>query len=282
MTQKLLKALLAVSLLVPMHAVLADGGPQDALEMDALDASEQQQTKSKSETFCSLLIQKCLNVRGSETIGGNLSIGGTLTIGGVTYSTLSGLVGPTGATGATGPAGATGITGATGATGTAGATGATGATGAAGSFTAAEFLQTIQSPNNSVPPYTLLAPTAFSFDTQVFNTAGVVSSTIAGPGQGTAFTLTTGIYIVDYEMSLGSAGSVGIYTGATPTTLALDPNTIAGSSTATTWIHGRALVNASLTPVFAISSVTGTAAVVDAGNASPNSFMIRLTILKIA
>lgn len=192
--------------------------------------------------------------------------------------------GNTGLTGANGDTGATGVAGATGSTGAAGANGATGVTGASGLLGAAEFIQTIQSPNNSVPPYTLVAPTAFSFDTQVFNSipADVVASTIAGPGQGTAFTLSAGTYVFDYEMSLGAAGSVGIYTGATATTLALDTNTIAGSSTATTWIHGRAFVNVSTTLVAAISSVTGTAAVVDAGNASPNSFMIRLTILKIA
>ena len=83
-------------------------------------------------------------------------------------------------------------------------------------------------------------------------------------------------------MSLGAAGSVGIYTGPTAGSLALDTNTVAGSSTATTWIHGRAFVVVTAVPeVIAISSVVGTAAVVTAGT-DAGSFMIRLTILKIS
>jgi len=82
-------------------------------------------------------------------------------------------------------------------------------------------------------------------------------------------------------MSLKAAGSVGIYTGATPGTLALDTNTIAGSTTGTTWIHGRAFIVVGVTPlVFEISLVVGTAAVVTAGTAA-GIFMIRLTIMKI-
>jgi hypothetical protein len=145
----------------------------------------------------------------------------------------------------------------------------------------AEFTQSIQSPNNSVPPYTGGAPTAFNFDTSVFNTLSMVKSTIAGPGQGSAFTISApGTYLIDYEMSLGSAGSVGVYVGASTNALVLDTNSIAGSSTATTWIHGRVMEIVSSTLVFALSSVVGTAAVVAAGTSS--SFMIRLTVLKIA
>ncbi len=165
--------------------------------------------------------------------------------------------------------------GPTGATGAAGATGATGAAG--GTLGAAEFIRIIQSPNNSVPP-----GTAFTIDTQVFNNTGGAIVAAAGAG-GTVYTLTAGTYVIDYEMSLGSAGSVAIYTGATAGSLAIDNNTIAGSTTATTWIHGRAIevVPTATTLVFAISSVVGTAAVVTAGTAA-GFFMIRLTILKIA
>ncbi len=201
-------------------------------------------------------------------------------------SGTAGVTGPTGsnsgftgATGVTGPTGATGATGVgpTGATG-AGPTGATGPTGQAGtggfSVLASEYIQTIQSPNNSVPP-----GTAFSFNTDVFATnTNVVKSAGAG---GHVFTLAAGIYIFDYEMSLGSAGSVAIYKGPNAGALAIDNNTIAGSSTATTWIHGRAVEQATAGQVFAISSVVGTAAVVPAGTAA-GFFMIRLTILQIA
>jgi len=79
---------------------------------------------------------------------------------------------------------------------------------------------------------------------------------------------------------LGSAGSVGVYSGATTESMVLDPNTVSGSSTATTWIHGRAIIVAEVSQVFEISSVVGTASVVTAGT-DAGSFMIRLTILKI-
>jgi hypothetical protein len=145
---------------------------------------------------------------------------------------------------------------------------------AAPALGAAEFVRTIQAPNNSVPP-----GTAFTIDTQVFNNvpADVVPSAGAG---GTVFSLTAGTYLIDYEMSLGSAGSVAIYSGPTAGSLTLDTNTIAGSSTGTTWIHGRAIQSVPTSSVIAISSVVGTADVGTAGTAF-GSYMIRLTILKI-
>ena len=153
-------------------------------------------------------------------------------------------------------------------------TGATGATGATAIVGAAEFVRTIQAPNNSVPP-----GTAFTIDTQVFNNipAEIVAS--AGSG-GTVFTLAAGIYVIDYEMSLASAGSVGIYSGPNSGSLALDTNTVSGSSTGTTWIHGRAIIVVVDSLTFGISSVVGTASIVPAGT-DAGSFMIRLTILKI-
>jgi hypothetical protein len=156
------------------------------------------------------------------------------------------------------------------------ATGTTGAPGTVGLIGYAEYIHTIQSPNNSVPP-----GTAFTIDIPVFNT--VPSAIVASPGAGgTVFTLSPGAYVLDYEMSLGSAGSVAVYKGPAAGSLAIDNNTIAGSTTATTWIHGRAIevVPIATTLVVAISSVVGTAAVVLAGTS--NSYMIRLTILKIA
>jgi len=145
---------------------------------------------------------------------------------------------------------------------------------AAPTLGAAEFTRSIQAPNNSVPP-----GTAFTIDTQVFNNvpADVVPSAGAG---GTVFSLTAGTYLVDYEMSLVSAGSVAIYSGPTAGALSLDANTIAGSSTGTTWIHGRAIQSVPTTSVIAISPVVGTADVGTAGSAA-GFYMIRLTILKI-
>lgn len=266
---------------------------------------------SSVAAFCNASVLSNLCVGNDTIIQGDLTVCGTLTASGVGGATgATGVTGPTGPAG--GPPGSTGSTGSTGRTGSTGNTGSTGATGPAitgptgsvgstgstgvtgptgvcdctgifGALGAAEFIQTIQSPNDSVPPYTMGAPTAFSFDTQVFNNiTGLTASTIGGPGQGTAFTFSVdGTYLLDYEMSLGATGSVAIYKGATAGTLAIDTNTIAGSSTATTWIHGRALVTVSGSPVVAaISSVVGTAAVVRAGTS--NVYMIRLTILKIS
>ena len=188
----------------------------------------------------------------SPTFTGNVGIGATsatskLAVAGVIESTSGGIKFPDGTTQTTA------------ATGTG----------------AAQFVRSIQAPNNSVPP-----GTAFTIDTQVINSVPAAIVASAGSG-GTVYTLSTGVYVLDYEMSLGSAGSVGLYTGPTAGTLALDTNSIAGSSTATTWIHGRAMVVVGASPVVvAVSSVVGTASVVTAGTAA-GSFLIRLTVLKI-
>ena len=176
------------------------------------------------------------------------------------------VVGPAGVVGAIGPQGIQGVIGPGGLVGPAGPIGTVGI---------AEFIRIIQAPNDSVPP-----GQAFTIDTEVINTMPTSVIASAGAG-GTVYTLAPGIYVLDYEMSLGSAGSVAIYRGATAGTLAVDTNTIAGSSTATTWIHGRAVVDTRAgAQVVAISSVVGTAAVVTAGNAA-GFFMIRLTIEKV-
>jgi hypothetical protein len=112
----------------------------------------------------------------------------------------------------------------------------------------------------------------------VFNTVPAFIVAAAGAG-GTVFTLGAGAYVIDYEMSLASAGSVAIYSGPTAALLAIDTNTVSGSTTATTWIHGRAFQTVLTALVIAISPVVGTADVTTAGN--DTSFMIRLTILKI-
>jgi hypothetical protein len=80
-------------------------------------------------------------------------------------------------------------------------------------------------------------------------------------------------------MSLASAGSVAIYSGADAASLVIDTNTTSGSTTATTWIHGRSLETVLTSLVIAVSSVVGTAEVTTAGN--DTAFMIRLTILKL-
>ena len=198
------------------------------------------------------------------------------------YTGFTGSQGPTGYTGFTGtegPTGATGFTGAEGPTGATGIQGPTGATGIQGPIGIsgivgyAEYIHTTQTPNNSIPP-----GTAFTIDTEVYNSVPsyVVASVGAG---GTVFTLSQGTYVIDYETSLESAGSIAIYSGPDSASLSIEPNTISGSTTATTWIHGRAIENVLTSLVIGISSVVGTANVTTSGTATV--FMIRLTILKI-
>lgn len=142
----------------------------------------------------------------------------------------------------------------------------------------AEFICTTQPPNNSVSP-----GTAFTIDTTLINTIPTVIVLSAAAG-GSVFTLNAqGLYVVDYEMSLTTAGSIALYIGPNSSTLAIDNNTISGSSTATTWIHGRAVINVPTTTpvVFALSSAIATMTVTTAGTAA-GFYIVRLTILKVA
>jgi len=191
----------------------------------------------------------------------------------------TGQIGPTGETGQIGPTGETGQIGPTGETGQIGPTGETGQIGSTGPTGEnlivgyAEYIHTIQSPNDSVSP-----GNAFTIDIEVYNS--VPSFIIASPGaNGTVFTLSKGVYIIDYETSLTSSSSIAIYSGETIGLLSIDPNTISGSSTGTTWIHGRSIISVLTSLVIAISPVIGTAAVATTG--SGDIYMIRLTIVKI-
>lgn len=220
-------------------------------------------------------VNVCNRLTAREIIVPSATTGITVVIGPSGLS-IVGPVGPAGATGEViiGPAGIS-IVGPSGEEGKIGAQGIQGIPGVGGVVGFAEYIRTIQAPNNSVPP-----GTAFTIDTEVFNTVPLSISASAGAG-GTVYTLGPGSYAFDYEMSLESAGSVAMYKGATAGTLAIDTNTIAGSTTATTWIHGRAFQVVPTSLVVAISSVVGTAAVTTAGTAA-GFFMIRLTILKLA
>ena len=207
--------------------------------------------------------------------------GDTGSIGPTGVTGMTGSIGDTGITGSTGNIGVTGPTGDTGPIGPTGDVGATGPMGDTGVTTAgvAEFVHQAQMPNNSVPP-----GMAFTIDMEVYNTVPLSIVASAGPTGvgGTVFTLSSGTYVLDYEMSLTSAGSVAVYIGTDAGHLAVDTNTIVGSSTATTWIHGRAIEIVSGSPsVFAICSYIGTAAVTTAGNVA-GAYTVRLTILKLA
>jgi len=216
-------------------------------------------------------------------IGSTGDIGSTGPIGNTGPIGSTGDVGNTGSIGNTGPIGSTGDIGNTGSIGNTGPVGSTGPVGNTGSVGPtgpteivgyAEYIHITQTPNNSVPP-----GVAFTIDTEVFNSIPTQLVASAGAG-GTVFTLAPGIYVIDYETSLASAGSIGIYTGAVSTSLSLDTSTVSGSSTATTWIHGRGIELVLTSLVFAISPVVGTADVTTAGTDS-SSYMIRITILKL-
>lgn len=129
-----------------------------------------------------------------------------------------------------------------------------------------------------------IAPgTAIKYDTAPapFNTLGIATTT--GPGAiGTAFQLPVGVYMVDYENSADAAWSLAIYQGVSNTVLTIDTNTISGASTATTWIHGRAIVQSTVgNDWIMISPVTGTQAIPTAGTAA-GEFIARITFLKLA
>jgi hypothetical protein len=234
---------------------------------------------------------------GTNGVDGVNGVDGT---NGVDGASITGATGPRGATGAAGSAGGPGAIGPVGATGAAGATGAmgptgpsgkdgmngtsivgdTGPTGPAGTTTDssyAEYVHLIASPNSNVPP-----GTALTVDTEVVNTVPSSIVMVTSCAGGTGWTLNgAGTYIVDYETSLVGSSSVALYMGADCGSLAIDTNTISGSTTSTTWIHGRAaVVVPDATPViFVVSSVVGNADVTTAGSAA-GFFVIRVSILK--
>ena len=224
---------------------------------------------------------------------------------GITGSS-GGPVGPTGPTGATGATGNTGATGPTGATGV-GATGPTGAigpsggpigptgpTGASGGpigptgptgtvgnlGQVAEYVQTTQSPNDSVAigkavSYLVDHPAG------VINTIGITTNT--GPaGQGTAFNLPIGTYLVDWENSNTAACSLAIYQGNSNTVLAAIPETIAGSSTATTWIHGSAYIASTGGNTWVMVSPVVTGLAIPTAGTATGEYIARIRFLRLS
>jgi hypothetical protein len=87
---------------------------------------------------------------------------------------------------------------------------------------------------------------------------------------------------VDFENSATGASSEAIWQGATNAgAFTADNNTIAGASTGTTWIHGRAVVQSTEGDTWIIiSPVVGTLAIPEAGTAS-TFFVARITFLRL-
>lgn len=206
-------------------------------------------------------------------------------------ATFQGLQGPQGFQGFQGPVGFQGAQGFFGAQGFQGGLGAqgfqgfgfqgtqgiVGATGGILGF--AEFEQFTQNSNVSVAPgrailYNLDNPAG------IFNTLGI--STLSGPaGQGTAFNLPVGTYVIDYENSADAAWSLAIYQGSSNTVLTIVNHTISGASTATTWIHGRAIIQSTVgNQWIMVSPVVGTQAIPTAGTAA-GRFEARITFIRL-
>ena len=186
-----------------------------------------------------------------------------------------------GVQGAQGFQGFQGSQGVQGAQGVQGFQGSEGAQGSSfGGF--AEFVQYTQAPNGSVAPGLALELLTDN-PTGVFNTLGI--TTAAAPTQGTAFNLPVGFYMVDYETSTSSVGPLVISQGlinVIPTDYTADINTKAGSTTATTWIHGRGIVESSVALgqwIIVGPTDSVTAAVVPTGGAP--QYIVRVTFLKI-
>jgi hypothetical protein len=142
----------------------------------------------------------------------------------------------------------------------------------------AEFVQTTQNSNASIAPASAVSYLD-DHSAGLFDTIGITFGT---PGQGTAFNLPVGAYIVDWENSNDAAWSLAIYQGLDASSMTIINETIAGSSSATTWIHGRAtIVSAVGNQWMMVSPVTGTHAIPTAGTAA-GMFIARITFLKIA
>jgi len=190
-----------------------------------------------------------------------------------------GFTGPQGVAGPTGANGLDGVTGPTGANGLDGVTGPTGANGTSGVVGAAEFVQYTQSPNNSVASglaFELLTDNPLG----VYNTAGITTG--AAPTQGTEFFLPIGVYIVDFETSMSSIGPIAISTSLfTGGPYTVDINSKAGSTTATTWVHGRSIINAT-SATFAIIGPTDSVVAAVAPTGGSPEYIVRVTFLKIA
>ena len=144
----------------------------------------------------------------------------------------------------------------------------------------AEYIQTTLASNASVS-----IGTPFVINTTaVFNSVptSIMASSVS-VGTGTVFTLNPGTYVIDYELSLDSVGSVAFYTIHSSGPPTPDLSTISGSSTPNTWIHGRFIKEVTVSQIIALcprASLTSTLTVTTPGSFSSFN-LIRITILKI-
>lgn len=148
----------------------------------------------------------------------------------------------------------------------------------------AEFVQQTQGTNASIAPGSGVAYLTDN-PTGVYNTTTIVAANNVPGGQGTSFLLPVGSWAVDFESSgsSGSGAAFAIYKSATLGTIAsgIDNNTVSGSSTSTTWIHGRAIVVVAVPTYIMISPVVATVSIPTAGPAT-GLYTARINFLQIS
>ena len=155
----------------------------------------------------------------------------------------------------------------------------------------AEFVQTATSlANTAVVPNAVTTPatanSCFFFGTpSIVNNINGLSIGSATNGGSIFQFANPGTFIIDYEMSLTTAGAIAIYRSAGLTPLGIDNNTIAGSTSPTTWIHGRAIESFSAGDIMIVSPVPITAPPATftvAGYGIATQTVARITFLQVA
>jgi hypothetical protein len=144
-----------------------------------------------------------------------------------------------------------------------------------------EYVQSItQVPNNSIAPgqpvnYLADAPLG------IVNEIGIITSTGVPltPTKGTVFQLPVGKYLIDWENAISADWSLAVWQGATVASMAIRTESIAGSSIAQTWIHGRTFVNTVNGVFVMVSPGFSTAAIPADGDSS--LYMARITFLQV-
>ena len=223
-----------------------------------------------------------LAVNGNESVTGDITAGGELIASSLEITGPTTLVGPVNVTG--------NIT----ATGT-----VTGSNVAVGSRAAEYTTVTLTVPTPVAPSnltgYTASTPVVNQSGSGVTligtgNPVGAGGSGYSGMTYGTVWSLDPGTYTVDYETSLSGAADLVLYTGtafgpafAAGGVMTADTNSLAGSTTGTTWIHGRhtLVVPISLGVFYVmLGGTTGTPTPATAG--SNVNYVVRVNFLKIS
>jgi hypothetical protein len=210
---------------------------------------------------------------GNNAITGN----GTNVVGGtIPEQGARGPTGPPGVQGAQGPQGVTGAQGAQGIQGTQGATGAqgpagpTGAQGPAGGLLAAADFYALMPPDNST--------TVFPSGAVAFPRASVGFGTDIGGGPNTFFFLTTGTYLVTFQVGVSEPGQLVLAVNGIEIS-----TSIVGRATGSSQIVGTSLVSALAGDTLQLRNPTGNASAltITPGAGGAQAVSAHLTILRV-